>query len=54
MPDFLNQNGSALMVKAPANMGESLWVKFSVIEREHRFVGQDSSRVKEKVARSVQ
>jgi len=53
MPDFLNRNGSVLRMKAPANTGASLWVKFSAIEREHYFVGQDTSRVKEKVARSV-
>jgi hypothetical protein len=48
---FLKQNGSVLRVKA--NTGESLWLKFSVIEKETRFVGQDTSRVKENVARSV-
>jgi hypothetical protein len=51
MPDFLKQNGSVLRVKALANAGESLRLEFSVIEREHRFVGQDYSRVKENVAR---
>jgi len=53
MPDFLKQNGSFLRVKAPANTRESLWLKFSVIERKTRFVGKDTSCVKGKVARSV-
>jgi len=38
MPDFLNQNGSVLRMKAPENTGASLWDKFSVIEMEHSFV----------------
>jgi hypothetical protein len=45
---FLNQNGSVLKVKAPVNTGKSLRLKFSRTEREHHFVGQDTSRVKER------
>jgi hypothetical protein len=46
MPEFLNQKSSVLRVKIPANTGESHWLKFSMIEREHRFVGEDTSLVK--------
>ena len=53
MPDFLKQNGSVCRVKSTANTEESLWLKFSVIEREHRFVGKDTSCDKGNVARSV-